>query len=297
MKALVYEGARKVSVKDVPDAKIERPTDVLVKITSTNICGSDLHMYEGRTDMQPGRVLGHENLGQVVEVGDAVARIKVGDWVCLPFNIGCGFCKNCEAGLTAFCLTVNPGMAGAAYGFAGMGPFNGEQAEYLRVPDGDFNCLRLPPDAQEKEMDYVMCADIHLAPTRQRISSANVQLAHPQHLASTRIVNRSNPLGAATTPRPSLLRAHYRWRSGSRPLRWCHGRSANNHHHPQPRTEYDAPRIGRGGQCPHHAASDGRMAPRLGDSVLGLAKQHRRAHGRGRTPRRTARADPMSVSL
>lgn len=160
MKALVYEGARKVSIKEVPDAKIERPTDVLVKVTSTNICGSDLHMYEGRTDMQPGRVLGHENLGQVIEVGDAVARIKVGDWVCLPFNIGCGFCKNCEAGLTAFCLTVNPGMAGAAYGFAGMGPFNGGQAEYLRVPYGDFNCLRLPPDAQEKELDYVMVADI-----------------------------------------------------------------------------------------------------------------------------------------
>lgn len=160
MKALVYEGTRKVSVKDVPDAKIERPTDVLVKITSTNICGSDLHMYEGRTDMQPGRVLGHENLGQVIEVGDAVARIKVGDWVCLPFNIGCGFCKNCEAGFTAFCLTVNPGMVGAAYGFAGMGPFNGGQAEYLRVPYGDFNCLRLPPDAQEKELDYVMCSDI-----------------------------------------------------------------------------------------------------------------------------------------
>ena len=160
MKALVYEGARKVSVKEVPDAKIERPTDVLVKVTSTNICGSDLHMYEGRTDMQSGRVLGHENLGQVTEVGDAVVRIKVGDWVSIPFNIGCGFCKNCEAGLTAFCLTVNPGMAGAAYGFAGMGPFNGGQAEYLRVPFGDFNCLRLPEDAEEKQTDYVMLSDI-----------------------------------------------------------------------------------------------------------------------------------------
>src|ERR1019366_7289770 len=75
MKALVYNGPRDVQVKNVPDAKIERPTDVLVKITSTNICGSDLHMYEGRTDMEKGRVLGHENLGQVVEVGEAVDRI------------------------------------------------------------------------------------------------------------------------------------------------------------------------------------------------------------------------------
>ena len=164
MKALIYNGPRDVSVNEVPDAKIERPTDVLVKVTSTNICGSDLHMYEGRTDFKPGSVFGHENLGEVVEVGPAVDRIKVGDAVCLPFNIGCGFCKNCENGLSAFCITLghsfSPGMAGAAYGFAGMGPFAGGQAEYLRVPYGDFNCLRLPPDAKEKEADYVMLADI-----------------------------------------------------------------------------------------------------------------------------------------
>ena len=162
MKAVVYEGPRKVAVKDVPDAKIERPTDVLVKITSTNICGSDLHMYDGRTDFKPGGVFGHENMGEVAEVGAAVDRIKKGDMVCLPFNIGCGFCRNCEAGLTAYCLTCFPGMAGAAYGFAGMGPFNGGQAEYLRVPYGDFNCLRLPPEAKdpEKQLDYVMLSDI-----------------------------------------------------------------------------------------------------------------------------------------
>ena len=133
---------------------------MLVKITSTNICGSDLHMYEGRTDMEPGRILGHENLGVVIEVGAAVDRIKVGDRVCLPFNIGCGFCENCEKGLSGFCLTTNPGMAGAAYGFAGMGPYSGGQAELLRVPYGDFNCLVLPRDAEEKESDYVMLADI-----------------------------------------------------------------------------------------------------------------------------------------
>jgi glutathione-independent formaldehyde dehydrogenase len=160
MKALVYEGPRKVMVKDMPDAKIEKPTDVLVKMTTTNICGSDLHMYEGRTNMETGRILGHENLGVVTEIGKGVERIKVGDRVCLPFNIGCGFCKNCEKGLTGFCLTANPGMAGAAYGFAGMGPYSGGQAEYLRVPFGDFNCLLLPPDAEEKENDYVMLSDI-----------------------------------------------------------------------------------------------------------------------------------------
>jgi glutathione-independent formaldehyde dehydrogenase len=160
MHALVYNGPRDVSIKNVPDAKIEHPTDVLVKITTTNICGSDLHMYEGRTDMETGRVLGHENLGQVIEIGGAIDRVKVGDWVCLPFNIACGFCKNCEKGLTGFCLTANPGNAGAAYGFAGMGPYSGGQAEYLRVPFGDFNCLVLPPDAEEKQNDYVMLSDI-----------------------------------------------------------------------------------------------------------------------------------------
>lgn len=160
MKALVYQGPRDVQVMDMPDAKIERPTDVLVKITTTNICGSDLHMYEGRTNMTPGRILGHENMGVVIEAGNAVDYIKVGDRVCLPFNIGCGFCKNCERGLTGFCLTTNPGTAGAAYGFAGMGPYSGGQAEYLRVPYADFNCLKLPPNAEEKENDYVMLSDI-----------------------------------------------------------------------------------------------------------------------------------------
>ena len=160
MKALVYLGPRNVKVQDVPDAAIERATDVLVRITSTNICGSDLHMYEGRTDMPPGRILGHENLGEVIEIGAAVDRVKVGDRVCLPFNIGCGFCENCEKGLSGFCLTCNPGMAGAAYGFAGMGPYSGGQAELLRVPYGDFNCLVLPRDSQEKESDYVMLSDI-----------------------------------------------------------------------------------------------------------------------------------------
>lgn len=160
MKALVYNGPRDVQIKDVPDARIEHPKDVLVKITSTNICGSDLHMYEGRTSVEQGKVLGHENLGVVVEVGSDVEHIKVGDHVCLPFNISCGYCENCVRGYTGFCLTVNPGYAGGAYGYAEMGPYNGGQAELLRVPYADFNCLLLPEDAEEKEEDYVMLADI-----------------------------------------------------------------------------------------------------------------------------------------
>jgi glutathione-independent formaldehyde dehydrogenase len=135
---------------------------VLVRITTTNICGSDLHMYEGRTDFETGRWFGHENLGEVIEVGNGVDKVKVGDYVVLPFNVSCGFCKNCERGFTNYCLTTqpDPAMAGAAYGFADMGPWPGGQAELLRVPYGDHNCLRLGEDAAEKQNDYVMIADI-----------------------------------------------------------------------------------------------------------------------------------------
>ncbi|MGP3944038.1 MULTISPECIES: alcohol dehydrogenase catalytic domain-containing protein [Streptomyces] len=104
----------------------------------------------------------HENLGKVVEVGSAVRKVKVGQYVVLPFNIACGFCKQCERGLTNYCLTMQPepSAAGAAYGFADMGPYQGGQAEYLRVPYGDFNALRLGEDAEERQLDYVMLADI-----------------------------------------------------------------------------------------------------------------------------------------
>jgi threonine dehydrogenase-like Zn-dependent dehydrogenase len=160
MRAVVYNGTRDVSVEDVADPTIEHATDAVVRVTASNICGSDLHTYEGRTDLAPGTVIGHENLGEVVEVGHAVRKIRVGDRVCLPFNVSCGFCKNCEVGLTGFCLTVNPPAAGGSYGCASMGPYRGGQAEYLRVPFADFNALQLPDDSVEKENDYVMLAGV-----------------------------------------------------------------------------------------------------------------------------------------
>lgn len=149
MKALVYNGARDVSVSDVDDAKIESPTDVVIKLTTTNICGSDLHMYEGRTAMEEGRVLGHENLGEIVEVGNAVQRVKKGDLVCLPFNIGCGFCKNCERGLTGYCLTANPGTAGPRTALPVWAVSRGPGGAVARALYADFNCLLLPPDARK----------------------------------------------------------------------------------------------------------------------------------------------------
>jgi glutathione-independent formaldehyde dehydrogenase len=162
MKAVVYHGPRNVSVDEVPDARIEKPTDALVRITSTNICGSDLHMYEGRTDFEEGRIFGHENVGEVVEVGGAVEKVHVGDMISAPFNVSCGHCENCEHGLTNYCLYANPDpkIAGAAYGFADMGPWAGGQAELLRVPWADFDALRLPEDARERQDDYVMLSDI-----------------------------------------------------------------------------------------------------------------------------------------
>ena len=216
MKALVYHGPRTVSVDNVADARIEKPTDVLVRITSTNICGSDLHMYEGRTDMEQGRVLGHENLGEVVEIGEGVDRVKVGDHVVLPFNIGCGFCANCERGLSAFCLTTAdrskiPNMAGAAYGFADMGPYNGGQAELLRVPYGDYNCLILPEDAEEKERDYVMLSDIFPTgwhSTRlARLPCTDLLSFEPELAGWVRLLSNL----AAVEPRPIRERILCRW--------------------------------------------------------------------------------------
>jgi len=159
VRALVYQGPKDVAVVDVPDARIEAPTDAVVRITTTNICGSDLHMYEGRTDIETGRTFGHENMGVVEEVGSGVTRLKKGDRVSLPFNIACGHCRNCTEGRTAFCLETNPGTAGAAFGFADMGPYQGGQAEYLRVPFADFNALHLP-QGTEHENDFTMLSDI-----------------------------------------------------------------------------------------------------------------------------------------
>ncbi|WP_062214116.1 glutathione-independent formaldehyde dehydrogenase [Streptomyces sp. NBRC 109706] len=159
MKAVVYQEPYSVTVEDVPDARIEDPNDVVIRVTTSAICGSDLHMYEGRTGAEPGIVFGHENMGVVQEVGPGVARIKKGDRVVLPFNVGCGFCRNCLAGKTGFCLTVNEGFAGGAYGYVSMGPYRGGQAEYLRVPFADFNCLTLPP-GEEHEDDFALLADI-----------------------------------------------------------------------------------------------------------------------------------------
>jgi glutathione-independent formaldehyde dehydrogenase len=160
MKAVVYEATRQIGVHDVEDATIEEATDVVVRITSSAICGTDLHMYDGRTGAEPGLVIGHEPLGIVEQVGEGVALVKEGDRVAVPAHLFCGVCFNCSRRLSAACLRVRPGGFGAAYGYAGMGPYRGAQAELLRVPYADANCVRLPGEpGDEREDDFAMLGD------------------------------------------------------------------------------------------------------------------------------------------
>ena len=108
MKAVVFNRPYEVSVEDVPDPTIESPLDAVIRITTANICGSDLHPYDGRAELDHGTVIGHENMGVIEAVGAGVERVRVGDRVSVPFNIACGTCRNCNEGWTSACLRANP---------------------------------------------------------------------------------------------------------------------------------------------------------------------------------------------
>jgi glutathione-independent formaldehyde dehydrogenase len=142
--------------------KQQAPHAVILKIVTTNICGSDQHMVRGRTTAPVGQTLGHEILGEVVEAGDDVLFVKPGDLCSVPFNIACGRCRMCNEGKTGVCLNVNPARAGAAYGYVDMGGWIGGQAEYVMVPFADFNLLKFPDhdQAMAKVMDLTMLSDI-----------------------------------------------------------------------------------------------------------------------------------------
>src|SRR5436190_5984862 len=144
----------------IGDRKCEH--GVILKIVSTNICGSDQHMVRGRTTAPAGLVLGHEITGIVVEAGRDVEFIKPGDLVSVPFNIACGRCRNCKVGQTGICLTVNPARPGAAYGYVDMGGWVGGQAEYVLVPYADFNLMKFPnkDKAMAKIKDLTLLSDI-----------------------------------------------------------------------------------------------------------------------------------------
>ncbi len=138
------------------------PHAAILKVLTTNICGSDQHMVRGRTTAPPNLILGHEITGEVVETGPDVEFIKVGDVVSVPFNISCGRCRNCKERKTGICLNVNPDRPGSAYGYVDMGGWVGGQAEYALVPYADWNLLKFPDSdqAMEKIMDLTMLSDI-----------------------------------------------------------------------------------------------------------------------------------------
>src|SRR5438309_5545458 len=165
---VVFLGQNKVEVQSIDFPKMQNPAGkkinhaVILKVVSTNICGSDQHMVRGRTTAPTGMVLGHEITGEIIEAGSDVEYLSVGDLVTVPFNVACGRCVTCREQQTGVCLNVNPGRAGGAYGYVDMGGWVGGQAEYVMVPYADFNLIKFPDKAQAmaKIKDLTMLSDI-----------------------------------------------------------------------------------------------------------------------------------------
>src|SRR5918912_1137527 len=161
MKALTWQDKRDVRVENVPDPKIEQPTDAILRITSTNICGSDLHLYEVLgAFLEPGDILAHEPMGIVEEVGpEAAVHIQPGDRVVLPFNISCGHCWMCQRQLFAQCETTQVrehGKGAALFGYTKLyGSVPGGQAEYLRVPQAQFGPIKVPEGPPDDRFVYL----------------------------------------------------------------------------------------------------------------------------------------------
>jgi threonine dehydrogenase-like Zn-dependent dehydrogenase len=160
MKAVTWHGQRDVRVEEVPDPVVQKPTDAVIRVTTTNICGSDLHLYEPMAPfMGVGDILGHENMGEVVEVGSEVGDLKVGDRVSIPFQMSCGHCWMCNQQLYSQCETTqvrDKGMGAALFGFSKLyGQVPGGQAEYLRVPQAQFTHTKLPQGPPDDRFAYL----------------------------------------------------------------------------------------------------------------------------------------------
>ncbi|TQR92817.1 zinc-dependent alcohol dehydrogenase [Paenibacillus ottowii] len=162
MKAVTYQGIKNVVVKEVPEPKIKKPDDMIVKITSTAICGSDLHLIHGMIpNLQENYVIGHEPMGIVEEVGPGVKNVKKGDRVIIPFNIACGECFFCKNQLESQCDKSNEhGDMGAYFGYSGTtGGYPGGQAEYLRVPFANFTHFKIPENCEQPDEKLSLIAD------------------------------------------------------------------------------------------------------------------------------------------
>jgi len=180
----------------------ECPHGAILKVLTTNICGSDQHMVRGRTTAPHGLVLGHEILGEVVETGPGVEFIAVGDICSVPFNIACGRCRNCKEGNTGICLNVNPDRPGSAYGYVDMGGWAGGQSEFVMVPYADWNLLRIPDrdQAMDKILDLAMLSDIF--PTGYHgVVTAGVRTGSTVYIAG------AGPVGLAAAASAQLLGA------------------------------------------------------------------------------------------
>ncbi|WP_090583721.1 zinc-dependent alcohol dehydrogenase [Paenibacillus sp. OV219] len=165
MKALTYQGMKKVKVKEVEDAKLIKADDVLVRITTTTICGSDLHIYNGEIPNMPDNfIIGHEPMGIVEEVGKEVTRVKKGDRVIIPFNVACGQCWYCNHQLESQCDNSNEFLHGDTGGYFGYsdtyGGYAGGQAELMRVPYGNFVPFKVPEDAEMEDEKILFLSDI-----------------------------------------------------------------------------------------------------------------------------------------
>src|ERR1700676_1449922 len=162
VKSIDYPKLRMPKSETDPFGGKEAPHGVILRVVTTNICGSDQHMVRGRTTAPKGLILGHEITGEVIEKGNDVEMLDIGDLVTVPFNIACGRCRNCREGRTGICLTVNPARPGAAYGYVDMGGWVGGQAEYVLVPYADFNLIKFPDKqkAMAKIKDLTLLSDI-----------------------------------------------------------------------------------------------------------------------------------------
>src|SRR5438477_6345912 len=167
-RGVVYKGPGKVAVEAIPDPKFETPAGrkithgVILKVLSTNICGSDQHMVRGRTSAPAGMVLGHEITGEIIERGSDVEYLNVGDLVSVPFNVACGRWRTCREGHTDVCLNVNEKQAGGAYGYVDLGGWVGVQEEYVMIHYADFKLLCLPDKEQSKVkiLDLTILTDV-----------------------------------------------------------------------------------------------------------------------------------------
>src|SRR5215218_906993 len=213
---VVYKGPGEVALEDIDYPKLEvpeyvadnmgmsreAPHGVILRIVSTNICGSDQHMVRGRTTAPEGQTLGHEITGEVIEKGNDVQFINEGDLCSVPFNIACGRCRNCKERKTGICLNVNPDRPGSAYGYVDMGGWVGGQAEYVMVPYADWNALKFPDrdQALAKIMDLTMLSDIFPTGFHGAVTAG-------AGVGSTVYVAGAGPVGLAAAASAQLLGA------------------------------------------------------------------------------------------